>query len=130
MSTTTMRTIRENLLIELEETKHLMLDGFVVKAGTKDHRRIDCGRVVAVSKTLQERGELKVGDRVLVGKYSGVNVEFNNVRYLWLSNGEVMMVLDQDEDVEIVQTNDMEGETLQWELYTERMLNQNRLGEV
>ena len=59
------------------------------------------GEIVAVgsgyvSQTTGERIplELKVGDRVVYSKFAGVDVKFNDVEYILISEKDVLVVLE------------------------------------
>ena len=52
------------------------------------------GEVVAAGKgTKDEEMILKVGDKVLYGKYSGTELEFEGVKYLMMRQSDVLAVL-------------------------------------
>ena len=46
------------------------------------------GKVVAVSKTVEERGEIAVGDTVVFGKYAGTEITIDGKEYIVLNNSE------------------------------------------
>lgn len=125
-----MRTIRENLIVELEEVKDKLDGGIIVRAGNKDHRRSDIGSIIAMSPAVMSKNTIKVGERIAFGKYSGVNVALEGKRYLWMTYNEILLVLDDDEDIEITTTHDLEGERMAWERYSEKILSGNKLGQV
>ena len=52
------------------------------------------GEVVAVGHgTKDEEMVLKVGDKVLYGKYSGTEIEYEGVKYLMMRQSDVLAVL-------------------------------------
>ncbi len=46
------------------------------------------GKVIAVSKTVEERGEIAVGDVVVFGKYAGTEIAIDGEDYIVLNNSE------------------------------------------
>ena len=56
------------------------------------------GRVIAVGKGKQEEGkiiplEIKEGDKVLYGKYSGTEVTIDKEEYIILSEGDILGII-------------------------------------
>ena len=46
------------------------------------------GKVVAVSKAVQERGEIAEGDVIVFGKYAGTEITIDGKDYIVLNNSE------------------------------------------
>jgi chaperonin GroES len=51
------------------------------------------GKVVAVSKKLEDKGEVKCGDTVLFGKYAGTELDVEGTKYLIMRQSDVLAVL-------------------------------------
>lgn len=57
------------------------------------------GKVIAVGRGRYEDGkwiplDLKTGDKVLYGKYSGTDVKFDNKEYLILKEDDILAIID------------------------------------
>ena len=94
----TIRPLRDRILVEREEEERLSAGGIVIpdSAAEKPIR----GKVIAVGNgKVLENGEVraldvKVGDRVLFGKYSGTEVKLGGEELLVLREEDVMAVID------------------------------------
>jgi chaperonin GroES len=54
------------------------------------------GKVVAVgSGTKDEEMKLKVGDKVLYGKYAGTEISINNEKYLIMRQSDVLAIIEE-----------------------------------
>ena len=51
------------------------------------------GKVVAVSKKLEDKGEVKCGDTVLFGKYAGTEIKVDGNDYLVMSIDDILGVM-------------------------------------
>jgi chaperonin GroES len=94
----TIRPLRDRILVEREEEERLSAGGIVIpdSAAEKPIR----GKVIAVGNgKVLENGEVraldvKVGDRVLFGKYSGTEVKLGGEELLVLREEDVMGVIE------------------------------------
>ena len=94
----TIRPLRDRILVEREEEERLSAGGIVIpdSAAEKPIR----GKVIAVGNgKVLENGEVraldvKVGDRVLFGKYSWTEVKLGGEELLVLREEDVMAVID------------------------------------
>ena len=80
----------------LEETEE-MRGGLYIPDTAKE--KPQQGEIVAVGPGRVEKGdrvpmELKVGQKVLYGKYSGTEVTFDDVQYLIVKESDVLAVID------------------------------------
>ncbi|WP_200762499.1 co-chaperone GroES [Nitrosophilus alvini] len=51
------------------------------------------GNVIAISKEVEEEGEIKTGDRVVFAKYSGTEINLEGKEYLILSTDDILGIL-------------------------------------
>jgi chaperonin GroES len=92
------RPMHDRLLVERIEEQEVRRGGIIIPDTAKDKPQE--GRVVAAGNgRLTEEGkrlplDVKVGDRVLFGKYSGSEVKVDDREYLILREDDVLAILD------------------------------------
>jgi chaperonin GroES len=92
------RPLRDRILVEREEEERLSAGGIVIPDSAAE-KPIQ-GKVIAVGNgKVLENGEVraldvKVGDRVLFGKYSGTEVKLGGEELLVLREEDVMAVIE------------------------------------
>jgi chaperonin GroES len=91
--------IKENIVVKrLEETEEKKVGSIIIPDSAKEKPL--AAEVVAVgSGRLLKDGkkvplDVKVGDKVLVGKYSGSEVKLDDVEYLIVKEDEVLGILE------------------------------------
>ncbi|HET9240377.1 MAG TPA: co-chaperone GroES [Oligoflexus sp.] len=92
-----LRPLQDRVLVKRVEAEEKTASGIIIPDNAKEKpleaeviavgngRRLDNGEVV--------KPELKVGDRVLISKYSGSEVKVNGVEHLILREDDIMGVL-------------------------------------
>jgi chaperonin GroES len=94
----TFRPLHDRVLIERVEEKESVKGGIVIPDTAKEKPQE--GQVVAVGSGKKEKDgkviplDVKVGDRILFGKYSGTEIQIDNEDYLILHEEEVLGVLE------------------------------------
>jgi len=92
------RPMHDRVLVERLEEQEVRRGGIIIPDTAKEKPQE--GRVVAVGPgRVTDDGrrvplELKVGDRVLFGKYAGSEVKIDDKEYLILREEDVLAVLD------------------------------------
>jgi chaperonin GroES len=92
------RPMHDRLLVERIEEQETRRGGIIIPDTAKDKPQE--GRVVAAGNgKVTEEGkrlplDVKVGDRVLFGKYSGSEVKVDDKEYLILREDDVLAILD------------------------------------
>ena len=92
------RPLRDRLLVERIEEQEQKVGGIIIPDTAKE--KPQQGRVVAAGKgRVNDKGEVfpldvKPGDTVLFGKYSGTEIKIEGKEYLILREDEVFGVLD------------------------------------
>lgn len=96
MSKVNIRPLHDRVIIQRVEER-TTASGIVIPetAGEKPQR----GKVIAIGTGRYENGNLrkldvKVGDEVLFGKYSGTEVKVNNQDYLVMREEDIMGVIE------------------------------------
>jgi chaperonin GroES len=93
-----MRPLRDRILIERVEEQEQKIGGIIVPDTAKE--KPQQGRVVAVGKgRVNDKGDVfpldvKEGDLVLFGKYSGSEIKIDGKEYLIVREEEVLGVLE------------------------------------
>jgi chaperonin GroES len=93
-----MRPLRDRILVERVEEQEQRIGGIIVPDTAKE--KPQQGRVVAVGKgRVTDKGEVspldvKEGDTVLFGKYSGSEIKLEGKEYLILREEEVLGVVE------------------------------------
>ena len=92
------RPLRDRLLVERIEEQEQRVGGIIIPDTAKE--KPQQGRVVAAGKgRVSDKGDVfpldvKAGDTVLFGKYSGTEIKIDGKEYLILREDEVFGVLD------------------------------------
>lgn len=80
-------------MVQPQEAEEKTAGGIIIPDTAKKERPIE-GQVLAVGQgTKDEEMVLKVGDRVLYGKYSGTEVELDGEKYLIMRQSDVLAVM-------------------------------------
>ncbi|MBI2435385.1 MAG: co-chaperone GroES [Candidatus Hydrogenedentes bacterium] len=92
------RPLADRILVKREEPSETVKGGIIIPDSAKEKPQE--AKVVAVGAgRLDDNGkrvplELKKGDRVLIGKYSGTEVKIDSVEHLILREDDVLAVLE------------------------------------
>ena len=91
------RPLGDKVLVKALEQKEVKKGGIIIPDTAKEKPQE--GEVVAVGKgKVKEDGgliamEVKVGDKVLYGKYSGTEVKINDQEYMIMSQDDILGIL-------------------------------------
>jgi chaperonin GroES len=92
------RPLRDRILVKRVEEQEQRVGGIIIPDTAKEKPlqakvvAVGTGRVTDEGKTIPL--EVKVGDYVLVGKYSGTEIKLDGVEYLIVREEEVLGVAD------------------------------------
>ena len=98
MAKTKFRPLHDRVIVKRVEAKEKSKGGIIIPDTAKE--KPQQGEVVAVGPGGRDengkliRMDLKAGDRVLFGKWSGTEVKLDNVEYLIMKESDIMGVLD------------------------------------
>jgi chaperonin GroES len=93
------KPLADRILVKRVEEKESIRGGIIIPDTAKEKPQE--GEVVAVGPgRMTEEGkriamEVKKGDRILIGKYSGTDVKIDGVEYVILREDDVLGVLDK-----------------------------------
>jgi chaperonin GroES len=83
------RPLHDRIVVKRIEEKETVLNGIIIPDSAKEKpqegERLENGSVVAL--------ELKAGDRILFGKYSGSDIKVDGNEYLIMREDEVLGVI-------------------------------------
>ncbi|MGH9465837.1 MAG: co-chaperone GroES [Terriglobales bacterium] len=92
------RPLHDRLLVKRIEEKETVRGGIIIPESAKEKPQE--GKVIAVGKgKVTEEGkvlplDVKEGDRILFGKYSGSDIKLDGEEYLIMREDEVLGILD------------------------------------
>ncbi len=94
-----LRPLNDRVLVKRVEEKEVTKGGIIIPDTAKEKPAE--GKVVAIGNgKLGEDGKripltLKVGDRILFGKYGGAEISLDGEEYLIMNEGEVLGVIEK-----------------------------------
>jgi chaperonin GroES len=92
------RPLHDRILIKRQEEKETRKGGIIIPDSAKEKPQE--GKVIAVGKgKVNDEGkkiplDVKTGDKILFGKYSGSEVTLDDVEYLILREEDVLCILE------------------------------------
>ena len=95
---TKLRPLHDRILVERIEEGEQKVGGIIIPDSAKE--KPQQGKVVAVGAGKPDKDgkkvafNVKVGDKVLVGKYAGTEVKLDEVIYLLLREEEILAVIE------------------------------------
>jgi chaperonin GroES len=92
MSEIKLKPLGDRIIIEPQEAEDKTASGIIIPDSAKE--KPQKGTVVAVGPGKKdEKIELKAGDVVLYGKYSGTELNYNNKDYLIMKQEDVLVII-------------------------------------
>jgi chaperonin GroES len=85
------RPLDKRVVVERVEQNKTTVGGIIIPDNAKEKPQM--GKIVAVSKKVEEKNEIKVGDSVLFGKYSGTEITIDGKEYLVLATTDILGIL-------------------------------------
>ena len=80
--------MKEKILVAVEKSKDISNGGIILPDITKEKPSI--GKVVCLGKLKEDI--INIGDRVLFGKYDGIDVSIDNKEYVVLNENSIIAV--------------------------------------
>jgi chaperonin GroES len=92
MSEIKIKPLADRVLIKPEEAEDKTASGIIIPDSAKE--KPQRGKVVAAGPgTKDEKMEVKVGDTVLYGKYSGTELTFDGKDYLIMKQSDILAII-------------------------------------
>src|SRR5260221_10136335 len=97
-STLKVRPLYDRLVVEPQEAESKTAGGIVIP-NTADKDKPMQGKVIAIGNGKYADGKIlplqvKVGDKVLFGKYAGTSVKFDEIEYLVMREEDLMGIIE------------------------------------
>ncbi|NPA82225.1 MAG: co-chaperone GroES [Epsilonproteobacteria bacterium] len=81
----------QRVLVQRVEEESTTPSGIIIPDNAKEKPLI--GEVKAISKEVEEDGDIKVGDKVVFAKYSGTDINLEGEEYLVLNTDDILGIL-------------------------------------
>jgi len=88
-----LKVIDERLLVEVEESEEQKSPGGIYIPDTAKEKP-QRGTVVAVGTDEDLQQVIKVGDKVVFGKYTGDELEFDGKKYLVIQRSDILAIIE------------------------------------
>lgn len=85
------KPLGKRILVERTEEVTKTASGIIIPDSAKEKPQM--GKVVALSKKVEDKGEVKNGDTVLFGKYAGTEINIDGKEYLVMSVDDILGVM-------------------------------------
>lgn len=91
------KPLADRIVVKMTEAEETTKSGIILTAGAKEKPQI--AEVIAVGPGAVENGkriemDVKVGDKIIVSKYSGTEVKFDGTEYTILKQGDVLAIVE------------------------------------
>ncbi len=92
------RPLHDRILVKRLEEKEMTKGGIIIPDTAKE-KPVE-GEIIAVGKgKVNEKGEVrpldvKVGDKILFGKYAGTEIKIEGVEYLMMREDDILAVVE------------------------------------
>ncbi|MFO7659408.1 MAG: co-chaperone GroES [Candidatus Cloacimonadaceae bacterium] len=88
-----LRPIEDHVVVKLTtEAEEKKIGGIIIPDTAKEKPQM--AEVVGVGTDEDLKKAVKVGDKILYGKYAGTEIELDGVKYLILSKSEILAVVE------------------------------------
>ena len=88
-----LKVIDEKVLVEVEESEEEKTAGGIYIPDTAKEKP-QRGKVVAVGTNEDLKKVIKVGDRIVFGKYTGDEIELDGKKYLVVQRSDVLAIIE------------------------------------
>ena len=87
------KPLLDRVLIKMVESEETTKSGIILSSGSKEKPQI--AEVVAVGPGTEDvKMNVKVGDKVIINKYSGTEVKFEGTEYTIVKQEDVLAIVD------------------------------------
>ena len=87
------KPLADRVLIKMVESEETTKSGIILSSGSKEKPQI--AEVVAVGPGTEEiKMEIKVGDKVIINKYSGTEVKYEGTEYTIVKQEDILAVVE------------------------------------
>ena len=87
------KPLGDRVLVKMVEAETTTKSGIILNTGSKEKPQI--AEVVAVGPGTEEvKMEIKVGDKVIINKYSGTEVKYEGIEYKIVSEEDILAIVE------------------------------------
>jgi len=87
------KPLADRVLIKMVESEETTKSGIILSSGSKEKPQI--AEVVAVGPGTEEvKMEIKVGDKVIINKYSGTEVKYEGTEYTMVKQEDILATVN------------------------------------
>jgi chaperonin GroES len=83
------RPLGDRVVLEREEDNAKTASGIIIPDSATEKQ--NAGTVVAVGESVEKKGEIKVGDEVVLGKYTGTEITLDGKEYVVVNSAEILL---------------------------------------
>ena len=87
-----LRPLQDRILVQRVEEETTTKGGIIIPDTAKEKPQM--AEVIAVGTDEDLKKAVKVGDKVLYGKYAGTEIELDGAKYLILAKGDILAVVE------------------------------------
>ena len=87
------KPLADRVLIKMVESEETTKSGIILSSGSKEKPQI--AEVVAVGPGTEDvKMEIKVGDKVIINKYSGTEVKYEGTEYTIVKQEDILAIVE------------------------------------
>lgn len=91
------KPLEDRVVVKMVEAEETTKSGIILSSGAQEKPQI--AEVIAVGPGKEydgkiEKMQVKVGDRVITGKYSGTEVKYEGIDYIIVKQSDILAVVD------------------------------------
>ena len=91
------KPLNDRVLIKMKENEETTKSGIILAGASKEKPQI--AEVIAVGEGIKKDGKIeemyvKKGDRVIVSKYAGTEVKYENEEYLIVKQDDILAIVE------------------------------------
>ena len=87
-----LKPLDDRVVIETKELEEKNVGGIIIPDTAKEKPQI--GEVIAVGTDEELQEIVKVGDKILYGKYGGTEVDIEDKKYLIVSRSDILAIIE------------------------------------
>ena len=91
------KPLEDRVVVKMVEAEETTKSGIILSAGAQEKPQV--AEVVAVGPGKEydgkiEKMQVKVGDKVITGKYSGTEVKYDGTEYIIVKQSDILAIVD------------------------------------
>lgn len=91
------KPLEDRVVVKMVEAEETTKSGIILSAGAQEKPQV--AEVVAVGPGKEydgkiEKMQVKVGDKVITGKYSGTEVKYDGIEYIIVKQSDILAIVE------------------------------------